>query len=142
MKRGSPGGLLSVLSAPALSLCLIGESSAADVVPLCVASELQRSFGAGCAVSLDANGDSKFELNATASDHGFFWSSDGAPGGSDQLALTSEPQIDRSITFQVNRLTTGLGELDLHGGVGTTKSSDALTFQRLRWGDNARQDNT
>jgi hypothetical protein len=142
MQRGSPGGLLPILCASALSFCFPGTSFANAAPSVCAMTGLQLGDGPACQIA-PAEGSGKLELNAEASDSGFFWAIDNErSAGAGVLALTTGPAIDRSISFQATGLSSGIGELDLHGGVGATKSSDALTFERLRWGDTTRQDNT
>src|SRR6185436_14753809 len=84
------------------------------------------------------------ELNAQAqggSVTSWYRDSDDSTRGPSSLALIGDGEINRTITFR-GTMTSPFGELEIHGGVAKQATSDALTFDRLRWADGFEQDNT
>jgi hypothetical protein len=145
-----PGGRTTLLSCVIAVVCSClmattasgeaGNSCAPVLVPVLLVSN-PATVPVGCA-DQSAPNPTSFELKAVASDRGAYWFEADDPRILTRIALTTDEELNRSITFRANNLATTYGAIDVRGGVGRIETSDALTFERLQYADGYRQDNS
>jgi hypothetical protein len=140
-----PGGLIRIgcglaVAATALHPAKAGVLETGAVHCAAPAHSLLPNGDAALCPAIDgqsAKAPADFGITAAASDRGTFWAQDGA-----LLTLSADAELDRAISFRAANLVTPFGTMEIRGGVGRTQTSDALTFDRLRWSDPMRQDAT